>query len=126
MKHTDSNNIISPFQHGFRAKYSCESQLTSFIQELVPDLEKGSEFDLAIMDFSKAFDKVPHKRLIDKLNYYGIRNNTLNWIALFLSARTQTVVLDGERSTPASVVSGVPRGTVLYCFCYLFMTFPSG
>ena len=65
------------------------------------------------MDFSKAFDVVPHKRLLSKLYFYGIRGCTLNWIDAFLSDRIQHVVIDGEFSDVAPVTSGVPQGSVL-------------
>jgi ribonuclease P/MRP protein subunit RPP40 len=65
------------------------------------------------MDFSKAFDVVPHGSLLTKLAYYGIRGNTLEWIDSFLSNRTQRVVVDGEMSQLAPVTSGVPQGSVL-------------
>ena len=65
------------------------------------------------MDFAKAFDKVPHRGLFYKLEYYGIRNDTLQWISAWLSGRTQKVVLDGVCSDPALVLSGVPQGSVL-------------
>ena len=68
---------------------------------------------LAGLDFSKAFDKVPHQRLAAKLSHYGVGGNTLQWIQCFLSGRTQQVVVDGEQSAPAPVTSGVPQGTVL-------------
>ena len=64
------------------------------------------------MDFSKAFDKVPHKRLNYKLSWYGIRGDTLGWISNFLSARSQREVLDGASCDSAPVLSGVPQGTV--------------
>ena len=65
------------------------------------------------MDFAKAFDKVLHQRLLCNLKFYGIKDQTLNWISAFLSNRTQTVVLDGESSDIAPVTSVVPQGTVL-------------
>ena len=69
--------------------------------------------DLIIMDFAKAFDKVPHRRLFHKLEYYGIRGSTHKWINSWLSGRTQQVDLDGQASDPVPVLSGVPQGSVL-------------
>ena len=69
--------------------------------------------DLIIMDFTEAFDKVPHRRLLHKLNYYGIRGSTHKWISSWLSGRSQQVVLDGQASDPIPVLSGVPQGSVL-------------
>ena len=69
--------------------------------------------DLIIMDFARAFDKVPHRRLLHKLEYYGIRGSTHKWINSWLSGRTQQVVLDGQASDPVPVLSGVPQGSVL-------------
>ena len=69
--------------------------------------------DLIIMDFAKAFDKVPHRRLFHKLEYYGNRGSTHKWIRSWLSGRTQQVVLDGQASDPVPVLSGVPQGLVL-------------
>ena len=69
--------------------------------------------DLIIMDFTKAFDKVPHRRLLHKLDYYGIRGSTHKWVNSWLSGRTQQVVLDGQASDPVPVLSVVPQGSVL-------------
>ena len=69
--------------------------------------------DLIIMDFAKAFDKVPHRWLLHKLDYYGIRGSTHKWISSWLSGRSQQVVLDGQASDPVPVLSGVPQGSVL-------------
>ena len=66
--------------------------------------------DLIIMDFAKAFDKVPHRGLLHKLEYYEITASTHN---SWLSGRTQQVVLDGEASDPVQVLSSVPQGLVL-------------
>ena len=65
------------------------------------------------MDFAKAFDKVPHRRLLYKLKYYGIQENTLLCIQALLSDHTQTVVVNGISSNTVPVTSGVPQGTVL-------------
>ena len=75
--------------------------------------KKKKQVDMVVLDFSKAFDKVPHKRLMSKLSNYGIRGNTHKWIESFLVHRTQRVVVDGEVSDWAEVQSGVPQGTVL-------------
>ena len=72
-----------------------------------------SEVDLQMFDFSKAFDKVPHQRLLSKLNYYGIQGKTLAWINSWLAEKFQRVVVDGEGSSLVRVISGVPQGTVL-------------
>ena len=69
--------------------------------------------DIAVLDFAKAFDTVPHDHLLGKIDHYGIGNNTHSWIKSFLKGRTQRVVVDGEQSDSAAVESGVPQGTVL-------------
>jgi len=71
------------------------------------------QIDIAVLDFSKAFDTVPHERLIAKLNHCGICGPISAWIREFLTNRQQQVVLNGESSSPAHVDSGVPQGTVL-------------
>ena len=69
--------------------------------------------DLIMMDFAKAFDKVLHRRLLHKWEYYEIRGSTHKWINSWLSGRTQQVVLDGQASDPVPVLSGVPQGSAL-------------
>ena len=113
MDHLEKYNILSSFQHGFRSNHSCESQLLITVEDLARNLDRGLQTDVLILDFQKAFDTVPHQRLIRKLDFYGIRGTILTWITKWLSARTQQVVVDGEASEPVHVRSGVPQGTVL-------------
>ena len=65
------------------------------------------------MDFSKAFDKVCHKKLLSKLDFYGVRSNTLQWFSCFLAGCQQCVVVDGAQSSYINVLSGVPQGSVI-------------
>ena len=111
--HLDKHGILSRLQHGFRASFSCETQLLTTVQDLLTIRDDGHQTDMVVLDFSKAFDKVPHGRLLSKLRLYGIQGPTLKWIEAFLGDRTQSVVVDGCHSTTASVTSGVPQGTVL-------------
>ena len=111
--HLENHSILTDYQHGFRKRRSTETQLILTIQDLVSNLNSGEQTDAILLDFSKAFDKVPHKRLLLKLHHYGVRGTILDWIRDFLSDRTQEVVLDGTTSTRCSVSSGVPQGTVL-------------
>ena len=112
MKHLESNSILYDLQYGFRQGRSCEAQLISLLDDLTLNYDKSLQTDLIITDFVKAFDVVPHHRLIYKLNWYGIRGNVSQWIKSFLTNRTQRVVLENtESSTICS--SGVPQGTVL-------------
>ena len=82
--------------------------------------------DVILMDFTKAFDKVPHRRLLYKLDYYGIRGSTHKWIASWLSEHSHKVVLDGHASDPVPVLSGVPQGSVSgpVLFHILLIDFP--
>ena len=79
----------------------------------------GSQTDFVLLDFSKAFDKVSHLKLLLKLHKYGIRGTTLKWIQAFLSDRTQTVVLENEKSDTVPVTSGIPQGSVLGSILFL-------
>ena len=105
MKHLD--------KHRFRASRSCESQLLITINDIAKSMNAGEQMDAILLDFSKAFDKVPHQRLILKLRHYVIRGNLLDWIEDFLSERTQRVLVEGQHSSSAKVTSEVPQGTVV-------------
>ena len=110
IRHLETNNMLADEQHGFRKRRSCESQLINTVEDLTRGLNARQQIDAILLDFSKAFDKVPHERLAMKLHYYGARGHTLHWIKSFLSDRQQRVVVDGVSSKPAPVTSGVPKG----------------
>ena len=112
-RHLEQHKILDKNQHGFRKGLSTETQLVDFVQELHAGTIHGRQIDAIVMDFSKAFDKVAHDRLLYKLDKYGVHGKTAIWIKDFLSGRTQKVVLDGHCSQNVPVTSGVPQSSVL-------------
>ena len=118
--HPEKNGFIRDSQHGFRAGRSCLTNLLHFIEIVTKQVDKGLPVDVACLDFSKAFDKVPHNRLINKIKVHGIGSFVANWIESWLSDRYQRVILDGYMSDWLPVISGVPQGSVfgpyfVYC-----------
>ena len=113
MKHLDQSNILSPFQHGFRLRHSCETQLLFTVHDLAKGIDQHLQTDLVLLDFTKAFDSVPNQRLFLKLQHLGINGCTLCWLQDFLSNRSQATVVGGTRSTACHVLSRVPQGSVL-------------
>ena len=109
----ETNDLLSNLQHGFRKKHSCESQLIITTSDFFSAFDKKIQTDVGVLDFSRAFDTVPHERLISKLAHYGIQGQVNSWIRAFLSDREMKVVVDGDSSKSAPVISGVPQGTVL-------------
>ena len=113
MKHLETHQMLCPNQFGFRTKLSCESQLLLTIHDFSQFMNNRTQVDIGILDFSKAFDKVAHSRLVQKLEFYGIRGKPLQWINSFSSNRTRQVIVEGSYSTPCKVTSGVPQGSIL-------------
>ena len=111
--HLDYYGIFTDAQHGFRKKRSTETQLLLTTDDFMLGLEKNIQTDAILLDFSKAFDKVPHHLLIHKLARYGINSNAISWISSFLNNRTQEVHVQGSQSQISEVTSGVPQGSVL-------------
>ena len=111
--HMETNDILSTKQHGFVTRRNCMTNLLICLESWTQLLESGHPLDIIYTDFAKAFDRVPHQRLLQKLKGVGIVGNTLNWIRAFLSNRNQRVRVDNEFSPWASMISGVPQGSVL-------------
>ena len=112
MKHLNDHNILKDCQHGFRAKRSTEMQLILTLHDMAKTIQSSS-IHAVILDFVKAFNKVPHRRLLRKLQRYGIQGPLLNWLESFLTQSFQSVVCEGQTSIQCPVSSGVPQGKVL-------------
>ena len=91
----ERNNLFTEAQHGFISGRSCTTQLLEVMEKITQALDRGEDVDVIYLDFAKAFDKVPHQRLLQKLSAYGIMGKVYNWIKGVLSYRKQRVVING-------------------------------
>jgi hypothetical protein len=107
------NNLIRDTQHGFVKKRSCLTNLLEFLEFVSSYIDRGFPVDVIYLDFQKAFDKVPHRRLMLKINSLGISGSIFKWIENWLQDREQKVVMLGSSSRWIKVKSGVPQGSVL-------------
>ena len=109
-----SNSILSDKQFGFMGQKSTILQLLKIVDEWTKILDSGGFIDVVYCDFQKAFDTVPHNRLLDPLTHYGINEPIFSWISDFLSNRKQQVSINGCLSSTFCVTSGVPQGSVFW------------
>ena len=121
MQHLEDHGFLTDLQHCFRAKHFCKTQLVTLVDELLQGVAKGKQYDLAIMDFSRAFLVVPHTHLLKKLQYYCVKAPCLDWINDVLKNRSQKIVVYSELSEEAAVTFRVPSGSVQGQI--LFLTF---
>ena len=113
MEFLDTRSLLSEDQHGFRSGRSSVTQLLEIMEVWSGMLDEGGGIDVVYLDFRKAFDSVPHQRLLRKAQAYGIGGKLLQWIESFLTGRKQRVIVHGGKSTWAEVLSGIPQGSVL-------------
>jgi len=109
----ESNSLLCNEQHGFRKGRSCLTNLLESFEDWTKAVDEGCGLDIVFLDYKKAFDSVPHGRLILKLNSYGIGDKLKRWIRNFLTGRTMQVGVRGTFSKQRPVLSGVPQGSVI-------------
>ncbi len=111
--HMKRNKLFSSRQFGFIQGRATTLQLLNVLDTWTEIIDKKGSIDVIYMDFQKAFDKVPHHRLIKKIESYGIKGELLDWVKDFLRNRKQQVVVNGQKSGKMDVTSGIPQGSVL-------------
>ena len=109
----NSNKLINNRQYGFRAAHSCEHALLDAQSVLTRTLDKKETALLLLIDFSKAFDMVDHRLILQKLHYYGIRGIAHEWFKSYLTGRKQYVSVNGKTSNIDNLSHGVPQGSIL-------------
>ena len=107
------NSLLSEHQFGFRSGHSTVDQLLATYNDITGYIDQGKVVDLLFFDYSKAFDKVRHIILLQKLSDLGICPQILNWISYSLRSRTMRVRISGVLGHSEPVTSGVPQGSVL-------------
>ena len=109
----ETHDVFTNNQYGFRKNMSTFDAVSNLLDNIYKAMDEKESLGAVFIDLSKAFDTVPHKLLLKKLEHYGIRGNALNLIESYLSDRKQFVSLSGIRSSMKDIKIGVPQGSVL-------------
>ena len=117
--HFTRNALFTDCQHGFMNGRSCSTNLLAVLDIWTSVIESEGSIDTVYLDFAKAFDTVPHERLLRKLKGYGIGGDLLEWTRDFLTGRQQRVIINSEKSGLGDVLSGIPQGSVLGPFLFV-------
>ena len=113
INHIKINEMSCHQQHGFIKRRSTTTNLLEALNIWTEATMHGIPVDVLFLDYSKAFDTVPHKRLMEQVKSFGIQGDALRWISSFLSNRRQKVRVNGQHSEFKPVLSGVPQGSIL-------------
>ena len=118
----DSNNLIHPNHHGSRSGHSTATALIQMYDTWVEEVDKGNMVGVMMVDLSAAFDMVDYDILLQKLQLFGLDSMAISWMKSYLTARHQSVFVDGCLSPPMSIECGVPQGSILGPLMYILYT----
>ena len=113
LEHVKVHNLASKHQHGFTSGRSCFRNWLGAIEDWTRTYDESVDVDIVYLDYRRAFDTVPHKRLVKKLKAYGNSGTSIGWIESFLTKRQMRVLINGKMSRWIDVLSSVPQGSVL-------------
>ena len=109
----DDHNLLCKSQSGFRRVHSTETAVTYFADEILMNMDKGLVTCSVFIELAKAFDTVDHDILLNKLEYYGVCDESLSWFKNYFTGRKQFVHIDSQSSEELAITSGVPQGCIL-------------